>query len=123
MIVETVGERRVDALDGRDLRRWHAEWSAPLTEGGKPRLAVHVPARARAEFLANPCRERPGSTASAFGWESPLNEFTGTPSVVQMRTLPLSGSVTQTSPCESWTERRLGELTFEMRNEAARPSG
>jgi integrase len=40
MIVETVGERRVDALDGRDLRRWHAEWSAPLTEGGKPRLAA-----------------------------------------------------------------------------------
>jgi integrase len=40
MITETVGERRVDALDGRDLRRWHAEWSAPLTEGGKPRLAA-----------------------------------------------------------------------------------
>jgi integrase len=40
MIVETVGERRVDVLDGRDLRRWHAEWSAPLTEGGKPRLAA-----------------------------------------------------------------------------------
>ena len=40
MIVETVGERRVDALDGRDLRRWHAEWSAPLDEGGKPRLAA-----------------------------------------------------------------------------------
>ena len=40
MIVETVGERRVDALDGRDLRRWHAEWSAPLTEGGKPRIAA-----------------------------------------------------------------------------------
>jgi len=40
MIVETVGERRVDALDGRDLRRWHAEWSAPLEQGGKPRLAA-----------------------------------------------------------------------------------
>jgi hypothetical protein len=40
MIADTVGERRVDALDGRDLRRWHAEWSAPLTEGGKRRLAA-----------------------------------------------------------------------------------
>ncbi|MGO9769707.1 MAG: integrase [Roseiarcus sp.] len=40
MIVETVGERRVDAVDGRDLRRWHAEWSAPLEDGGKPRLAA-----------------------------------------------------------------------------------
>jgi hypothetical protein len=40
MILETVGERRIDALDGRDLRRWHAEWSAPLIRGGKPRLAA-----------------------------------------------------------------------------------
>jgi hypothetical protein len=40
MIVETVGERRVDALDGRDLRRWYAEWSAALTVRGKPRLAA-----------------------------------------------------------------------------------
>jgi len=40
MIVETVGERRVDAVDGRDLRRWHTEWSAPLEDGGKPRLAA-----------------------------------------------------------------------------------
>jgi hypothetical protein len=40
MIVETVGERRVDALDGRDLRRWHTEWSVPLEQGGKPRLAA-----------------------------------------------------------------------------------
>lgn len=40
MIVETVGERRVDAVDGRDFRRWHAEWSAPLEDGGKPRLAA-----------------------------------------------------------------------------------
>ena len=38
MIVATVGARRVDALDGRDLRRWHAEWSAPA--GGKPRIAA-----------------------------------------------------------------------------------
>jgi integrase len=40
MIIETVGERRVDVIDGRDLRRWHTEWSAPLEEGGKPRLAA-----------------------------------------------------------------------------------
>jgi integrase len=40
MIVQTVGERRVDALDGRDLRRWHGEWSAPAEPGGKPRVAA-----------------------------------------------------------------------------------
>jgi integrase len=40
MIIETVGPRRIDALDGRDIRRWHAEWSAPLEHGGKPRLAA-----------------------------------------------------------------------------------
>jgi hypothetical protein len=40
MIVETVGARRVDALDVRDLIRWHEEWKAPLGEGGKDRLAA-----------------------------------------------------------------------------------
>jgi integrase len=40
MIVETVGARRVDVIDGRDLRRWHAEWSAPLEANGKPRIAA-----------------------------------------------------------------------------------
>jgi integrase len=40
MICETVGARRIDALDGRDLRRWHSEWSAPIKEGDKPRLAA-----------------------------------------------------------------------------------
>lgn len=40
MIVETVGGRRIDSLDGRDLRRWHAEWSAPIEPGGKPRIAA-----------------------------------------------------------------------------------
>ena len=40
MIVETVGARRIDALDGRDLRRWHGEWSAPHEQCGKPRLAA-----------------------------------------------------------------------------------
>jgi hypothetical protein len=40
IIVETVGARRIDVLDGRDIRRWHAEWSAPLEEGSKPRIAA-----------------------------------------------------------------------------------
>jgi integrase len=40
VIIETVGARRIDALDGRDLRRWFAEWSAPLKEGNKPRIAA-----------------------------------------------------------------------------------
>jgi len=40
MIVATVGARRVDALDGRDIRRWHAQWSAPVEEDGKPRIAA-----------------------------------------------------------------------------------
>ncbi len=39
MIVETVGARRIDLIDGRDLRRWHTEWSAPEVEGGRPMLA------------------------------------------------------------------------------------
>jgi integrase len=39
-ITATVGARRVDAVDGRDIRRWHAEWSSPLENGGKPRLAA-----------------------------------------------------------------------------------
>ena len=29
-----------NALDGRDLKRWHREWSAPAEPGGKPRLAA-----------------------------------------------------------------------------------
>jgi integrase len=40
MIVETVGARRVEMIDGRDLRRWHGEWSAPLEHGSKPRIAA-----------------------------------------------------------------------------------
>jgi hypothetical protein len=40
VIIETVGARRIDALDGRDLRRWFTEWSAPLEEGSKPRIAA-----------------------------------------------------------------------------------
>jgi hypothetical protein len=40
MITETVGARRIDALDGRDLRRWHHKWSAPPEQGGKPRVAA-----------------------------------------------------------------------------------
>jgi integrase len=40
IMTRTVGARRIDALDGRDLKRWHAEWSAPVEPGGKPRLAA-----------------------------------------------------------------------------------
>jgi hypothetical protein len=40
MIVKTVGARRIDALDGRDLSRWHAEWSRPIEENGRPRIAA-----------------------------------------------------------------------------------
>jgi len=40
MIMATVGARRIDALDGRDLRRWHDAWSAPLQDGGNPRIAA-----------------------------------------------------------------------------------
>ena len=40
IITGTVGARRIDALDGRDLKRWHGEWSAPAELGGKPRLAA-----------------------------------------------------------------------------------
>lgn len=40
IISRTVGARRIDALDGRDLKRWHDEWSAPTQPCGKPRLAA-----------------------------------------------------------------------------------
>lgn len=35
-----VGARRIDACDGRDLRRWFASWSEPAKEGGKRRIAA-----------------------------------------------------------------------------------
>lgn len=38
-LTATIGMRRIDACDGRDVRRWHAEWSAPATQDGRPRLA------------------------------------------------------------------------------------
>jgi integrase len=40
VITRTVGERRLDAIDGRDLSRWHAKWSEPLACGGRPRIAA-----------------------------------------------------------------------------------
>src|SRR5262249_32217317 len=40
IITRTVGARRIDALDGRDLKRWHAAWSAPAEPSGRPRLAA-----------------------------------------------------------------------------------
>ena len=33
-------QRRIDALDGRDLSRWHANWSRRRGPGGKPRVAA-----------------------------------------------------------------------------------
>lgn len=38
-LIATIGARRIDACDGRDVRRWHAEWSAPIEEGRRPRIA------------------------------------------------------------------------------------
>jgi integrase len=64
MIAETVGARRIDALDGRDIRRWYAEWLAPLKEGGKPRLAaarMAVVVLKNALTFAVSCR-KPGCT-------------------------------------------------------------
>jgi integrase len=40
MIINTVGARRIDALDGRDLSRWYAEWSRPTNENGRTRIAA-----------------------------------------------------------------------------------
>ena len=40
IIIRSVGARRIDALDGRDLKRWHTAWSAPSEPGGRPRLAA-----------------------------------------------------------------------------------
>ena len=40
IVTRTVGARRIDALDGRNLKHWHSEWSAPAKPGGKPRLAA-----------------------------------------------------------------------------------
>lgn len=37
MLHTEVGARRIDALDGRDLRRWHTAWAA---SDGKPKLAA-----------------------------------------------------------------------------------
>jgi integrase len=38
-ITANVGARRIDRLDGRDLSRWHDEWSKPDEEDGKPHIA------------------------------------------------------------------------------------
>jgi hypothetical protein len=39
-LTQTIGALRIDSCDGRDVRRWHAAWSAPLVESGRPRLAA-----------------------------------------------------------------------------------
>lgn len=40
MLMAEVGKRRIDACDGRDLRRWFTAWSTPDREGRPPRLAA-----------------------------------------------------------------------------------
>jgi len=40
MLTVEVGARRIDACDGRDLRRWFRAWSAPNEPEGKPKLAA-----------------------------------------------------------------------------------
>jgi hypothetical protein len=42
IVIETVGARRLDALDGRDFNRWYGEWSAPLEADGKQRIAART---------------------------------------------------------------------------------
>lgn len=39
LLIADVGTRRIDAIDGRDLRRWFAAWSAPDRDG-PPKLAA-----------------------------------------------------------------------------------
>jgi hypothetical protein len=36
----TVGSRRLDRCDGRDVRRWFEAWSAPAEPGGRPTIAA-----------------------------------------------------------------------------------
>lgn len=40
MLVMEVGTRQIEDIDGRDLRRWHREWSDPIKKGQKRRLAA-----------------------------------------------------------------------------------
>ncbi len=40
MLEMEVGARRIDAIDGRDLRRWFTAWSTPDKLGGKPKVAA-----------------------------------------------------------------------------------
>jgi len=41
MIRRQCGERRVDALNGRDLKQWHRIWSTPDSDG-KPKVAAAI---------------------------------------------------------------------------------
>ena len=40
MLTTEIGRRRIDACDGRDVRRWFAVWSQPAGDGGPPKLAA-----------------------------------------------------------------------------------
>lgn len=37
ILIRTVGRRRIDAVNGRDINRWHREWGDPAFEGGPRR--------------------------------------------------------------------------------------
>ena len=38
MLTAEVGERRIDAIDGRDIKRWFKAWSEPEREGGRRKV-------------------------------------------------------------------------------------
>ena len=40
MLTMEVGKRRIDMIDGRDIRRWHAAWSTPTPPSLRPKLAA-----------------------------------------------------------------------------------
>jgi hypothetical protein len=40
MLKTEVGRRRIDACDGRDIRRWFAVWSKPDKPDGRPKIAA-----------------------------------------------------------------------------------
>jgi integrase len=40
MLTVEIGARRIDACDGRDVKRWFKAWSDPVEPGGRPRLAA-----------------------------------------------------------------------------------
>lgn len=39
-LIGMIGTRRIDACDGRDVKRWFATWSAPDQKDGRPKIAA-----------------------------------------------------------------------------------